>query len=192
MSADAPEWLEVVLADVRRQGRAAIAAQAAAEACEERVAELGAALERSRDRAPDPDAPTVESFVRSILPFSDALDRVVDQARRLDTTAARRGWGGLRRLLPVANDEAERLRMMREAVELLRHQLDQVFESHGVELERGLGGLLDTSIHRVVETRSGAPQGRVVGVVRAGARAWGRVLREADVVTGESWADASD
>jgi molecular chaperone GrpE len=180
--------LEAVVAEIRRQGRASIAAQAAAESCLESVQalrdEVACAL-ADRDGAGAEAAETddgVEPVVTALLPFADALERLERQAARMAADAPRRSL--LARLVG-APDTAHSLRTLSEGVRLLRAQLDDLLGSLDVEIDRRLGARVDPEAHRVVEVRPArdaeAPD-TVVEIVRAGYVVGGRRVREADVV----------
>lgn len=164
-----PPWVEELIEELRRVGRAAVAARAAAEACEETVESLGPAAPPSEARR----------ILDSILPVCDALGRMAEGAR---VAAPPRGW--LERLRESERTAAE-LSALREAVALLDAQLTSALESSGVVVDREIGGRVDPDRHRVVETR--APRARdrvgtVSVVIRPGYRLGEVLVREADVV----------
>jgi len=155
---------------LRKQGRAAVAAQAAAEESLE-------SLKRLEARLASPSTPDVEDRVRSLLPYVDAVDRVSAEARRLESSRA----GVLARTLGRAQDVEARA--LARAVGLLVAQLDGVLGAWGVRLDRATGVPFDGARHRVVESRAGPGSSlRVVEVVRAGCSVGGRQVREADVI----------
>ncbi|MCU0681305.1 MAG: nucleotide exchange factor GrpE [Polyangiaceae bacterium] len=183
---DVSARLDEIMREVRRLGRATVAAQAAAESCLE-------ALQRE-ERAADGPAPAEggDQWLRALLPFADALDRMTEQA---DAMAARRepparpsrlAW-----LLPgraPARDAGAdgHVAALAEGLRLLRAQLTAAFEGVGVTIDRRVGVPVDPEAHQVVEVRAGAavgrPPGHVIEVVRPGYSLGGRRLREADVV----------
>ncbi len=177
--------------DVRRQGRAAVAAQAAAESCLERLAETGEAGVAGAAPEERPDADL--GWVRALLPVADALDRILAQARamaeqRPKTPPKGRGlWARLRGTpgeAPRSAREPE-LRALAEGLRVLRAQLAAALEGCGVTVDRRVGVPIDPEVHRVVEARaarSGEDEGVVLEVIRPGYAAGGRVLREAEVV----------
>ncbi|MBX3274620.1 MAG: nucleotide exchange factor GrpE [Sandaracinaceae bacterium] len=158
-----------LLEELRRVGRAAVAAQAAAQSCEETVERLAHA---STD-APRDDA---RQLLEALLPVADALGRMADGARRAEPP---RGW------LARLRGGWDELRALRAAVTILEAQLEGALEGAGVTIERAVGREVDPALHRVVETRPPAPGERdgIVGrVVRPGYLYGGRIVREADVV----------
>ncbi|MBI2373637.1 MAG: nucleotide exchange factor GrpE [Deltaproteobacteria bacterium] len=170
---------------LRKQGRAAIAAQAAAEETLAVLKRIEAKLDETREPAePEVDGSLpLEDAVRSLLPYIDSLDRVASEARRLEAT--RTPW--IARTF-AAKREAELLALS-QGVGMLTTQLGSLLATWGIELDRATGVELDPDRHRVVETRAprtGEPGGTVVEVVRAGCKVNGRRVREADVaVTNE-------
>lgn len=165
---------EVLLHEVRRAGRAAVAAQAAAETCEELMEQAQARPARATEPALDP---ATERLLRAILPVRDALDRMAQGARRAPE-ARPRGFRGLFRRGDDAATQA-----LRDAVLLLDQQLEGALESCGVELDRAVGVPVDPDRHRVVETvtAAGMAPGQVERVLRSGCRSAGVQVREADV-----------
>ncbi|HEU4408337.1 MAG TPA: nucleotide exchange factor GrpE [Polyangiaceae bacterium] len=184
---DVAARLDEILREVRRLGRATVAAQAAAESCLE-------ALQREGHGAADGPAPAEggDQWLRALLPFADALDRMADQA---DAMAARREpparpsrlawlWPGR---APARDAGADgHVAALAEGLRLLRAQLAAALEGVGVAIDRRVGVPIDPEAHRVVEVRAGAaagrPPGHVIEVARPGYALGGRRLREADVV----------
>lgn len=167
-----------IIQEIRRQGRAAVAAQAAAEACLDAIAVL---------RAPDGEEASVgddreRDLVRALLPLADALDRVADQTSNLASTAEPPGrvqrWLGVRAAGPD-------LASLANAVTLLRAQLADALDVARVTIDRRTGVPIDGDAHRVVGTKRG-PAGQVVEVVRPGYTHRGVRVREADVIAGKS------
>lgn len=179
------ERLDAIVAEVRRQGRAGIAAQAAAEACLDEVKALRAELAERDDGEPlaanRGDANQVEPLILALLPVADAIERVIAEAERLASAPepsrfAR--WFGAR---STGADAAS----LREAARVLRSSLDQALETSGVRADRRVGIPIDGDVHRVVEAcdaSPGSPPDTVLRVVRAGYARGGTMLREADVV----------
>jgi len=93
---DVAQKLDEVRAEVRRQGRAAIAAQAAAEQCLEALS----AHKVSRQGAPLSETERNDSahrhWLETVIPIADSLDRVIAQARALarGPSPARRSLDG--------------------------------------------------------------------------------------------------
>jgi molecular chaperone GrpE (heat shock protein) len=177
--------LDDLLKEVRRQGRAAIAAQAAAESC----------LEALRTEPKEAEGATgdgeAERWLRAIIPVADALDRVRARAEHL---AAPRAMGKptlLQRLAgaPEAEGDAAARAALAEGLRVLQAQLEGSLADLGVTVDRRTGEALDEERQRVVEVRpprAGEAPGTVVEVARAGYALSGVVVREADVVvTGE-------
>lgn len=164
---DAPnleEVLEALRLEVRRQGKAAIGAQSAAEAC----------LDLLQDRGDEP-ASHVEGgpWLRELMPFADALGRVCEQAERL---AERRAWPW--------SKKAE-VQQLAEGLRLLEAQWTGALNSCGVEIERPrVGQTFDAERHRAVGTATG-PRERITKVVRPGYRQGEQLVREADVIVGD-------
>jgi molecular chaperone GrpE (heat shock protein) len=197
---DLASRIDELTRDVRRQGRAAVAAQAAAESCLQRLAEAEEAGGEGAAREM-PDA--VMGWVHALLPVADALDRILAQARamaerRPETPAKGRGlWARLRggpRGTPSSVRDPE-LRALAEGLRVLRAQLAAALETCDVVVDRRVGVPVDPEVHRVIEVRAaraGEPEGVVVEVVRPGYAAGGRVVREAEVVAAASLARAGN
>ncbi len=185
--------LDAISQDIRKQGRAAIAAQAAAETCLHTVEALRSELEQmgqelrassaSQDDASDGEiAMDAEELVRRFIPFSDALDRVLTQGSRLAISFEKPTF--LERLVGDRGRRAAAV-VMAEGLRLLRAQLDDVMHDFGVDIDRATGVSVDGLRHRVVETRvvhDSAPVNTVLEVVRPGYHLRGNLLRETDVV----------
>lgn len=181
---------ETLLAEVRRQGRASIAAQAAAESCTEAVAALRGDVERMVHSDMPTDARPIEDVVRALLPFYDALERADGQAReslqRHPSQAPPRSL--LNRLFdprgPSHQPNAD-LRVLTRGLSVLRAQFEESLRDLGVEFDRRTRVPVHAEEHRVVERRvaaGGECPGTVAEVIRAGCEVSGRRLREADVV----------
>jgi molecular chaperone GrpE (heat shock protein) len=182
--------LDDLMKEVRRQGRAAIAAQAAAESCLAAIQELDARDDDSDDTAGAEDAATeAERWLRAMIPALDALDRIVKQAAALAEPRPRVKRSLLQRLVgaPEATDDRATLALA-EGLRLLQAQLEGALGDRGVAVDRRTGEAVDGERHRVVEVRpqrSGERPGTVVEVVRAGYALGSLVVREAEVVTAE-------
>ena len=177
-----PEDLEVrldeLMREVRRQGKAAIAAQASADACLDAIGAMQEAAEEDNPPESDPTEVGVESLVRALIPIADAIERIVTAASaddvRLPLTWSERLLG-----------RSRRDRSLVEPLRLLASQMESVLEARGVQVDRRVGVPVQGDAHRVVETRSGGFAGGepvVLSVVRPGYSLDGRCLREADVV----------
>lgn len=190
MSEPAPPelWarLDELLKEVRRQGRAAIAAQAAAESClraiEERDAEAG-------EEGDDDASAEAERWLRALIPVADAVERVVQQAAALAAPRAAAKRSLLQRLTraPEPNDDRATAALA-EGLRVLGAQLEEALRDRGVQIDRRTGEPVDGERQRVVETRrarAGERAGTVVEVVRPGYALGGAVVREAEVVVAE-------
>lgn len=155
--------------ELRRQGRAAVAAQAAAEACL-------AAIEERGEPADEPEP----AWLAPLLPVADAIDRIDARAASLLQERSRP-----RTLLrwPLGKAPDPDLAAIAGAVRILRAQMAQALESLDVTIERRVGIPVDPELHRVVDVRmAGSAEGTIVEVVRPGYSLGGRVVREAEVV----------
>lgn len=160
---------EDVIKEVRRQGKAAVAAQAAAEACLDAVEQLNQTLAApSASNAP-------QEILEALLPMFDALDRVAAQAKK----SQERQRNLLERLRHSSESAA-----LAEGIRLLHAQLGALLKSVDVQIDRRVGVPFDPEAHRAVEVRPHGTAGppTVTEVVSAGYRYRGRRLREADVV----------
>jgi molecular chaperone GrpE (heat shock protein) len=169
--------LDEILREVRRQGRAAIAAQASADACLEAISALEKANE-DREPAEDVGAPRsdAESIVRALIPVADAIERIASAAEEVERPISWR-----ERLLGRALREG----VLAEPLRLLRSQMESALEAHGVLVDRRVGIPVEGESHRVVETQPGpSPDGEptVLVVLRPGYALGDRCLREADVI----------
>ncbi|WP_437728779.1 nucleotide exchange factor GrpE [Sorangium sp. So ce861] len=178
--------LSELVREVRRQGRAAVAAQAAAESCLEQVTALARAVESARG-APTGDAPRPAeelSWLDAILPVADALDRAVALASALVDRRARLERPGFWPFRRHAAPDPE-LGALAEGLRVLRAQLVAALEGCGVTVDRRVGVAVDPAVHRVAEVRPRREdelEGVVVEVIRPGVAARGKLVREADVV----------
>jgi molecular chaperone GrpE len=175
--ADIAARLDDLSRELRRQGRAAIAAQAAAESCLDAL---------TGDAAPEgalQDATAGVEWLKTLLPVADALDRVVGHAAALIERRARPGrlyrWFFARET--ASHSE---LHAVLEGLRLLRAQLEMALAEVGVVIDRRVGVPLDPTLHRVVEVRAqnAGDTGLVLEVVRPGYALGELVVREAEVV----------
>ncbi|AUX43055.1 uncharacterized protein SOCE26_044950 [Sorangium cellulosum] len=176
--------LTELVREVRRQGRAAVAAQAAAESCLEQVTALARAAESARDAGGAPRPAEELSWLGVILPVADAIDRAVAQASAMVERRARVERAGFWPFRRRAEPDPE-LGALAEGLRVLRAQLVAALEGCGVTVDRRVGVAVDPEVHRVVEVRpprDAEPEGVVVDVIRPGYAARGRLVREADVV----------
>lgn len=173
--------LDELLKEVRRQGRAAIAAQAAAEACLEAV--------RAEEEPSDEEHATAGEeavrWLRALIPVADAVDRVAQKAAVLDAPRPPpRSF--LQRLVrtPEADDAGARVALA-EGLRVLHAQLEGALRDLGVRVDRRTGDPVDGERQRVVEVRpprAGERAGTVVEVVRPGYALGEKMVREAEVV----------
>jgi len=188
MSEPAPQDIEArldaIVAEVRRQGRAGIAAQAAAEACLDELKSLRDELGDRSEVPPhvgDRDDDESGRLILSLLPMADAIERVLAEADRVASTPEPTRLARLFGARHVGTEAAS----LREAARVLRSSLEQTLESFGVRADRRVGIPVDGDLHRVVEACDappGSPPDTVLRVVRAGYERDGKLLREADVV----------
>ena len=164
------DQIATVLDAIRKQGRAAVAAQAAAESCLEAVRKLEA----------PPPAPTSEGVVEllhRLLPAIDSLRRVAAEAASLDHARP----SPLVRL--VAPQRTHRIDNLIQGIRLLEAQFDNALASAGVTLDRAIGIPVDADRHHVVSVRSQKDRaGQVLEVTRDGYWIGERIVREAEVV----------
>jgi hypothetical protein len=191
--ADLALRLDDLLKEVRRQGRAAVAAQAAAESCLEAIRTQA---EGSEDEAETGDeqaagAAVMEErtrWLRALIPVADALDRVVGQAAMLDARPREtRGLVGRLLARPQAGG-GRALSALNEGLRVLRAQLEGTLHDLGVSVDRRTGGPVDGERQRVVEVRERGPgerRGTVVEVVRPGYALGAKIVREAEVVVAD-------
>ncbi len=182
--------LDAIAQDIRKQGRASVAAHAAAESCLQGVRDLQQQIERPSTLVASPqddaDSATLLRVVRSLLPFADSLDRAVELSRAAKLPPPATWLSRWLGLAPLASPEAAALAT---GLALLQQQLRSILQEIGVDVEVRSGIPVDPDIHRVVEARSGteATPGTVIEVVRPGYACSGIRLREAEVVAaGES------
>ena len=175
--------LEALFQELRRQGRASVAAQAAAEACLEAI-ERGQA-ERSSDSGPGAvsaspprDVAVAVAWLGELLPVFDGLGRALAQARRLERSPA--FW---ERVWQPGKAKRAALTTLTEGLALLEQQLREALARLDVQVEAPASGPADPERHRVVEVRAVGPgrSGHIVEVVRPGYAIGDRVVREAEV-----------
>jgi hypothetical protein len=180
--------LDDLIKEVRRQGRAAIGAQAAAEACLSAIEQSLARSPTSEDTdAPDedPDAAEIElDWLRALIPVADAIDRVVIQATAL-TREPPRTRIRFRLFAALAPAADPRLETLVSGLLVLQAQFHGALRDLGVSVERRTGAPIDPDRQRIVEVRPPRPgelSGTVVEVVRPGYALGARLVREAEVV----------
>lgn len=207
------ERLDELTRELRRQGRAAVAAQAASESCLEQLAALEREMRTEREREGESRGGTATdergaeetgktdlrvresaAWLEVLIPIADAIDRTVSQASEIAERAHRRRrlrlWPFTRKP-DVAADQGA----LASGIRVLRDQLTAALESRGVHIERRVGVEVDPDLHRVVAVRSpsaGRPEreGTVLEVIRPGYALGQRIVREADVVaTGRAVGD---
>jgi molecular chaperone GrpE len=188
--------LDDLLKEVRRQGRAAIAAQAAAESCLEAVrasAEPPEPADPEGDAEDDHGAEAAVRWARALIPVADAVDRIVQRAEAPRPPRPLPKASLLQRLSgfvggPPDLEEASARAALAEGLRVLHAQLDGVLQDMGVTVDRRTGGPVDGERQRVIEVRpprAGEAPGVVVEVIRPGYALGAKVLREAEVaVTG--------
>lgn len=168
--------------EVRRQGRAAVGAQAAAESCLDELRQLAAS--QSEAEAPRENSADASGWLHALLPVFDALDSSAAQAH-----AIARQWRDSRwcRALPPLRRAARDAAAMAEGIRLLQSQLAQALEHVGVEVDRAAGVAVDPARHRVLQVRAkpGAEPGQVLEVFRAGYFVGNDCLRETEVCASE-------
>jgi molecular chaperone GrpE (heat shock protein) len=174
--------IEDLTQEVRRQGRAAIGAQAAAQACLERLSEL------RTNAAPAPEAPADRAWLEALLPPLDALQRAT-AALASRAAPSRRGSFGARWLFG-SRAPSDEIGALGEGLRLVVEQFDEALAQLGVEIIEPAAGAVDPHRHRVVEVRSdrGRPPGHVLELVRRGYACRGVVVREAEVIANQAQA----
>jgi molecular chaperone GrpE (heat shock protein) len=171
--------------EIRRQGRAAVAAQAAAESCLELLKEQSLDAEDAPDEDRDPpdeqSQASEAAWLERLLPVFDAIDRSVVQAESVAKALPGRRW---LTLVPPMQAALEAAEATIHGLRLLRGQLDQALAQLGVDVDRETGCLLDPERHRVLEVRphQHAPDNSVLEVMRPGYCAGGRRVRDTEVV----------
>ncbi len=178
--------VEALVLEMRRQGRACIAAQAASEACADSVVALrDDLLVHQAPPSSQDDEIRAETIVRALLPVADAVERVRKQAHEVAKAPPRRRSLLARLTEPPAAAANQALSALVEGLDVLAAQLEEAFRSVEVTVDRCEGVPVDGNVHRVVEVRrppSSKLDGTVAEVIRPGYRFAGKLLREADVV----------
>lgn len=181
--------LDDVFKEVRRQGRAAVSAQAAAESCLEAVQTLSAQRGEMRARTGrveelngSDDAEV--RWLRALVPVADAVERVLGEAADL---AARQPppRRGLLRFLLGAQEEDSGATALVEGLRVLDEQMKETLGALGAVVDRPIGARVDPERHRVVGVllSDGEDQaGTILEVVRPGYALGPVVVREAEVV----------
>ena len=176
--------LDDLLKEVRRQGRAAIAAQAAAESCLEAIQARHA--EVSEPIKPSANSDEAVRWLRALIPVADAIDRIAQRATVVDSPPKRTL---LQRVLRAPEPDASPARAaLTEGLRLLKAQLEATLHDLGVEVDRRTGEPVDAEHQRVVEVRAAGPTervGTVIEVVRPGYALGAKIVREAEVVIAE-------
>lgn len=172
--------LEEILREVRRQGRASMAAQAAAEACLAALPDPDATQDEPGETSTEPDT----SWLKALLPLLDAVERVSAQATTLRRARVKPRLPLWKRLLAPPEEPAFQadLDALEQGLRLLVPLMEQSLHGLGVRVERRVGIPLDPGLHRVVETRGEQATAAVIEVVRPGYWLGDLCVREADVV----------
>lgn len=182
--------IDALIAEVRRQGRAAVAAQAAAEGCLEATEALRTELEELRadvrdlseragelgeedsalddacaEKADDLEA-SAEGSARALALATDEIVRallpVADSIDRVVSELGREPAAATRWWERVLRrgDTDPRLESLRLGAKLLRASLDQALERMGVRVDRRVGIPVEGEVHRVVGVREAGPGAR--------------------------------
>lgn len=203
------ERLDELTRELRRQGRAAIAAQAASESCIEKLGALDRAMREERqgdgegrdergddegddendendEREAEARAQEAATWLEGLMPVADAIERAASHAAEVAERARRP-----RRLLlwPFGRkpDVGADLDALASGLRVLCDQLAAALESRGVRIERRVGVEVDPELHRVVAVRAPASrkherEGTVLEVIRPGYAVGRRIVRETDVI----------
>lgn len=176
--------LEEILREVRRQGRASMAAQAAAEACLAALPDPDDAEAEPEEASTEPDT----SWLKALLPLLDAVERVSAQATSLRRARVQPRLPLWKRLLAPPEEPTFQadLDALEQGLRLLVPLTEQSLLGLGVRVERRTGIPLDPGLHRVVETRGEQATATVLEVVRPGYWLGDLCVREADVVASKS------
>lgn len=192
--------LDAVLAEVRRQGRAGVAAQAAAEACLKEVHAMkgtpsphtAAEALRRQPSASEPSASELDGRAVSLLiPLFDAIDSAVHQLRRARPSKGlgQGMWSELMRLRRRSAESSSK-DSVRLGLELIQAEARSALSRLGVELDDRVGIPLDPERHRVIEVRTGengsGAGATVLQVLRPAYLVGGVCVREADVIASRS------
>lgn len=189
--------LDEVLAEIRRQGRASIGAQASAESCLKEVRALQGGLEalasdldaNKLSVAPTASAASAlsEQGLLALLPLLDAIDAAVRQGRATEQQHGRSsGWSsrlrsGLQRL--NAKPASDTTPSLRQGLEMIQLEARSTLKRLGVEIDERTHVAVDPERHRVVDVRRDVgPARSVVEVLRPGYALFGVCVREADVI----------
>lgn len=164
------ERLDALAVEVRRQGRAAIAAQAAAERCLELLQRL--------DAAPPGRTVPEPTWLGELGGVFDALGRAAEAGRALAGRGPRPRWLGW---VPALRAEQREIAAVAAGLGLLEQQLEGALGRLGITVDREVGCPVEGRRHRVVAAVPGAGPPRVIRVLRPGYAVAGRVLREAEV-----------
>lgn len=185
------ERVEALFVEVRRQGRASIAAQAAAEACMKSLQQLQTSSPPSPQPSISPGGSATEVIER-LLPVFDAIDGAAAEAKRLAALPKPADRGGLlvRWLHRVADGVAAPSTAgssLANGVLLIQSELRRALTAVGVTIDDKVGARVDPERHRVVSVRKHSPKSQaiVLEVLRCGYAIAGTVLREADVVASD-------
>ncbi len=177
--------LDDLLKEVRRQGRAAIAAQAAAESCLEAIQARPAEASAASDTS-DATSDEAVRWLRALVPVADAVDRMAQRAAAIEAPDAPPKRTLLRRFFGAAEPDDRHARAaLTEGLRLLHAQLEETLRDLGVAVDRRTGDPVDAERQRVVEVRAPRPherEGTVVEVVRPGYALGAKIVREAEVV----------
>lgn len=177
--------LDDLLKEVRRQGRAAIAAQAAAESCLEAI-QARPASSAAGEASESSTSDDAVRWLRALIPVADAVERLAQRAAALTAPEALAKRTLLQRVLraPEPDDRHARAALA-EGLRLLHAQLEGTLHDLGVEVDRRTGDPIDGDRQRVVEVRAPRPHeraGTIVEVVRPGYALGAKIIREAEVV----------
>ena len=191
------ERLDDLLTEVSRQGRAAVAAQAAAESCltavqalaaqyDDHDGERGAGDAHDDTLRDDTDRATAARWLGALLPVADAIERAAAQAARLAERRAPPRRGFFRSLFGAAPpDDDGAADALVDGLLVLQAQLHAALADLGVLVDRPLGAPVDPERHRVVAVRPPRPcerPGDIVEVVRPGYALGPALVREAEVI----------
>jgi hypothetical protein len=176
--------LDELMHEVRRQGRAAVAAQAAAESCMAEVQRLALGMSQPHSDAEqvEPSAPQQDpSWLEALLPLFDDVDRSAAQAEAVAASLPRGRW---MRAIPWARKAADAVWGLAKGLALLKEKLDETLSDLDVDVDRENDCPFDPERHHAVEVHT-SPHARtssVIEVVRAGYKLGSRRIREAEVV----------
>lgn len=148
------------------------------DALRDEVRRVGRAVLAARTEAAPADARADDVWATGLLPAVDALDRCARTARTLgeELGAPRKSW-----LRDTPGDP--RVATLAEALTLAGHALADLLAARGYRLDRPDALPFDPARHRAVATAPG-PEGQVVETARVGLWHGERRLREAEVILG--------